>query len=194
GLAASSSTVARRFTFISFGPLAVFAGAAVVAIKPDLMTPVIEIFDSSLATKISSESGIERTRWNMSALQNVVDTFGLGAGLGSVRASSFLVAVPANLGIPGIFLFGLFLYKLMLGPQTRLAPSSPAAQVQAAARSACLALLIATSISSSSVDLGLMFFIFAGLACSPLVQTGPREGERIEGRFEPPQSKSGVHI
>lgn len=194
GLTASGSTVARRFTFISFGPLAVFAAAMIVAIRPDLLNPVFDIFDSSLATKMSSESGLERTRWNMSALQNVLDTFGLGAGLGSVRSSSFLVAVPANLGIPGVILFGLFLYKLLLGPQTKLAPHTLAAQVQAAARSACFATLLAASVSSSSVDLGLLFFIFAGLACSPIIPPAPEEEAAPEGQPRQATLTQGVRI
>jgi hypothetical protein len=89
----------NRAIFLSLGPLLVLAGATAVAIKPDLISPIVDTFDASITNKLGSASGVERTSWNMVGLRAFFETFGLGAGIGSVRTSSFLVGVLANLGI-----------------------------------------------------------------------------------------------
>ncbi|MEX0284247.1 MAG: hypothetical protein AB3N23_06520 [Paracoccaceae bacterium] len=60
--------------------------------------------DRSLLTKLESSSGIERMSWNAQAFKNFVDTGLMGAGLGSVRASNWLIATLGSLGLPGTFL------------------------------------------------------------------------------------------
>lgn len=42
--------------------------------------------------KSTSQSGIDRMRFNLEATKTFKATMGLGAGIGSVRASSFLLA------------------------------------------------------------------------------------------------------
>lgn len=158
----------RKFFFVSLAPIGALVVAILVAIRPDLLDPVTELFDSSIATKLTSASGQERMSWNLSGMSNFFGTFGLGAGLGSVRTSSFLVSVAASLGIFGIALFGAFFNRLFLSTEGRrwgrIDPESE--QVVAAARSSCFAILIGASLSLSTVDLGLLFHIMAGIACS----------------------------
>ncbi len=56
---------------------------------------------------------LSRVRSNIEALSIVRNTWGLGAGLGSNRASSYLLSMLSNIGIPGFFLFmTLFFYQL----------------------------------------------------------------------------------
>lgn len=116
--------------------------------------------------KLNSASGEERSAFNRLAIQNFFDTYGFGVGNGSVRASSFLVAVIANLGILGAVPFAIFMMNMFLGggKEDTLDPLSY--PIRAAAKSMCLAWLIAASISSSQVDLGLVFYTFAALACA----------------------------
>ncbi|MEO1321889.1 MAG: hypothetical protein AAFV59_02675, partial [Pseudomonadota bacterium] len=101
-------------------------------------------------------------------ISNFFSTFGLGVGLGSVRTSSFLVSIPANLGLIGVGLFGAFFYQLFFANSGQrwgqIDPESE--QIVAAARSSCFALLIAAAVSSSTMDLGLIFHIMAGIACA----------------------------
>jgi len=126
-----------------------------------------DIIDKTLLTKLSTDSGVTRVMWNNQAFTNFVETFGLGAGVGSVRASSFLAAVPGSIGIVGSLLYGAFLVTaLRPGPPNRYDPLAVA--VRRAARWACFALLIAASIAGSFIDLGLPFFIFAAMACGRL--------------------------
>ncbi|RYC29465.1 hypothetical protein D3273_23795 [Lichenibacterium minor] len=136
---------------------------ATVALSPSASSTVVDYLDVLLFDKAMSQSGLERASWNAAALQNFFDTDGFGAGLGSVRASSFLVAVPANLGLPGAILFAAFFWQALAraGGDT-----DPETDLRVAARNGCLGLLLAASISGALVDLGLQFYLFAGLACT----------------------------
>ncbi|NOJ43699.1 hypothetical protein [Bradyrhizobium australiense] len=122
-----------------------------------------ELLNTFVLNKMSTSSGIERSRWNSQAIQNFIDTFGFGAGNGSVRASSFPVAVIGSLGILGAASYAMFLLSIWFRKKNIVPSSVPAIQV--AARSACLAWLIAATTSAGFIDLGLPFFAFAALSC-----------------------------
>lgn len=49
-----------------------------VAIDSPIVTAVSEVINRTLTSKMSSDSGVERSAWNMQSLINFVDTFGLG--------------------------------------------------------------------------------------------------------------------
>ena len=157
----------RRYFIILLGPVSALLAAIAVAVRPDLLDPVTAIFDQSVTTKLASDSGVERMAWNMSGLRNIIETFGLGVGLGSVRVSSFLIALPANIGIIGSIFFGLFVWRVFTAGSMGLRQFGDAyLHIRAAARSGCFALLLAAAVSASSADIGLLFFLFAGLACA----------------------------
>ena len=162
----------RQGKFLLFGPIVVMAMVCLFAIRPELMTFLSEFFNSMVGEKITSDSGQERSSWNNYGLQTIVNTLGLGAGLGSVRTSSFLVGVPANIGILGAVLFGMFFLRLFRPGKARLATriDYESRQIAAAARSACFAVLIAASISAGTIDLGIMFFAYAGIANAAVFQ------------------------
>ena len=146
--------------FVVGAPLLVTVAACAVALDDGTASVLQDFFNTLLFDKASSQSGLERASWNAAALQNFLDTGGLGAGLGSVRASSFLVAVPASLGVAGCALFAAFFSCVFFGPP------GPDADLHAAARNGCLGLLLAGAVSGALVDLGLQFFILAGVACA----------------------------
>lgn len=87
----------------------------------------------------------------------------MGAGLGSVRASSWIMATLASLGIIGTSLFVLFIASVLYSPKTRRITDDRLIVVRAL-RSACIALLISANLTGATPDLGLFFFAFAGLA------------------------------
>jgi hypothetical protein len=123
------------------------------------------MLDNAVLDKLSSQSGIERGAWTQQALVNFFETYGLGGGTGSVRASSFPIAVLGNIGAFGALVYGGFMLALFCRRAGRWDNPYPAA-CQSAARWACLTLLIGASVAGSFVDLGLPFFIFAALACA----------------------------
>jgi hypothetical protein len=137
---------------------------------------VADLLNELVLNKMSSSSGIERSSWNTQAIENFLDTYGLGVGNGSVRASSFPIALLASLGFLGSVTYALFLLKMWF---RRRMPAPPAiAAAQTAARSACLAWLIAATTSGSFIDLGLPFFAIAALGCAESVgsRTRPSTG------------------
>ncbi|GEP03116.1 hypothetical protein [Methylobacterium oxalidis] len=129
---------------------------------PSVWTMVTGLFDATVSNKMSSQSGVERARWNAYALQSAIDTLGMGAGVGSVRASSFLVALVSNVGVVGTLLYGAFLTATVT--RSASVPEGGQEPVRAAARGACLATLLAATVTLGSIDLGLFFVIFAALA------------------------------
>jgi hypothetical protein len=125
---------------------------------------VANLLDTLVLNKMSTASGVERSNWNSQAIQNFLDTFGFGAGNGSVRASSFPIAVIGSLGIIGAITYARFLLTIWF-KQSKPAPPAVVA-AQTAARSACLAWLVTATVSGGFIDLGLPFFAFAALACA----------------------------
>lgn len=154
-----------RLGFVLAAPLLITAAVMALALHEPAWQTVTEMFDTTVLNKLSSDSGLERTRWTAQALVNLAETDGLGAGTGSVRASSFPVAVLGNIGVFGAFTYGAFLIVTLLNRRRRWADPFGAA-VQNAARYACAAQLAAASVSGSFIDLDLPFFVFAALACS----------------------------
>jgi hypothetical protein len=55
--------------------------------------------------KTESSSFDERSMWTIVSLRALIDTFGIGVGLGGTRASNSLVAVASNVGLVGVFLY-----------------------------------------------------------------------------------------
>ena len=167
---ASSGFRLNQSVFLSFAPILALVAAIIIATNPQLLDPITETFDNSLASKLQSSSGVERSSWNTAGIRVFFDTYGLGAGVGSVRTSSFFVAVLANLGLIGVALFGLFFWKLFRAhpEKTSQLASDESIQYAAAARAGCFASLIAGGVSSSGVDLGILFYVMAGMACASL--------------------------
>jgi hypothetical protein len=147
-------------------PIAIATCVLAIFLYEPLRDAVGDFLNAVLIEKSSSQSGMERSRYNLEAFQTLVATSGLGAGLGSVRASSFVLAVLSNLGLLGATTYGAFLC-LTLGPGTRDEADRVTCGIKTSARSAALSLLIASSFSGALVDLGLPFYVLAALAYAP---------------------------
>jgi hypothetical protein len=157
------ATPGRSTVLISaiIAPLFLFCLFLALALNDDAVAYAQDIINVTLIDKSSSQSGLERASWNVAAFNNFVDTYGLGAGLGSVRASSFVMAVLGNIGFVGFFVFVIFLL-LTLFP--RVPADLFVRDVNTSSRVACLSLLVAATVSGSLVDLGLTFYVFVALA------------------------------
>lgn len=158
-----AQSVSRRSAAILGGavvllPLVVFT--AVMAYETN--AEVRAFVDRSLLNKLESDSGVERMSWNLQALRNFVETGLIGAGLGSVRASNWLVASLATLGLVGTALYLAFIVSV-LRPRGPL-PAGPAGDVVLALRAACLALLLRALVVKATPNLEIIFFLLAGIA------------------------------
>jgi hypothetical protein len=157
----------QMLIFLACAPMLMALVVILICLNDASYAYVSNLLDTIVFSKMSSGSGIERSSWNSQAVQNFLDTFGFGVGNGSVRASSFAVAVIASLGFPGAITYGLFLLMVWFKKSTPALPVVSA--TQRAAKSACLAWVIAASASGGFIDLGLPFFAFAAIACGEIV-------------------------
>ena len=112
----TGSATPRQISFVGLTFLVVPILLLAAMLLSDLWSALANLFDATLVTKLKSPSGVERMLWNEQALVAFLDTVGWGAGVGSVRASSFIVALAAAVGLPGVFLFGAFLFRLWRAP------------------------------------------------------------------------------
>ncbi|HEY5956636.1 MAG TPA: hypothetical protein VIV60_08790 [Polyangiaceae bacterium] len=130
----------------------------VVAFAPAIVQRISEFFEYTVLNKLTSDSGLERSSWNRQAWQNFLDTYGVGVGLGSARASSFLLVLLSNLGVIGALTFIGFASEVLRNRE------SPDAYIGNASRHAALAALIVAGIADTVFDLGILFYLFAAAA------------------------------
>ena len=160
----------QMFFFLIGAPIVFAILGCAIALNEEASAYVYNLLDTTVFSKLSSSSGEERSSWNVQAWQVFVDTFGFGAGNGSMRTSSFPLAVIANLGVIGAGLFALFFAGIFFGGNNTGAHDSLEGAYRQAAKSACIAWLITATISGSLTDLGMPFFAFAAIAWKGLRQ------------------------
>ncbi|MCP3718783.1 hypothetical protein [Paraburkholderia sp. CNPSo 3281] len=135
----------------------------VIVFLPGVVKVLGDFVDAAILSKAGSDSGVERMGWNAQGITNFFETYGIGVGLGSIRASSFLVVLVGSLGVVGVVCYGMFLGKTLLVPVPAHCPFTERA-VCYAARHAMIATLIVASASLSVFELGTCFYIFAAAA------------------------------
>ena len=103
--------------------------------------------------------------WMAQGLRNLRDTAGLGVGLGSARASSFLVVLLSNLGLPGTLAYAAFVLAVLRSAGQPASAASPAeARVRVAALHAFVAALCPAMISGTVFERGPAFYLYAAAA------------------------------
>lgn len=155
----------RRSVAIAISSVLVACMAAIMLYASyEYVTTVQAFLDRALFNKLDGASGVERFSWNAQAFQNFLDTGLMGAGLGSVRGSSWIMATLASLGVIGSALYALFILNVLAPSRTVAAAQDPRWAVVRALQSACIALLISSTLTGATPDLGIFFFAFCGLA------------------------------
>ena len=160
--ASSASTKNAMYVIFSFPVIVVFI-VLLLAINQTLLVGLNEFLSTLIFDKAQSQSGLERSGWNAAALQNFLDTGFLGAGLGSVRASSFVLALLSNVGLPGTILFSFYLLSVFFSGMDN---DDGLYDVRLASKVGMLGLLMSSIVSGALVDLGFQFYLFAALACA----------------------------
>lgn len=140
----------------------------------ELIPAVGAYVDRALLDKLGTGSGVERMSWNRQALRNFIDTGFLGAGLGSVRASNWLLATLASLGLFGAWIHLWFLAGI--ARSVRRSGTGERAIVVRALGAGCLALFCRAMIVKATPNLELLFFAMAGMA------VGLARGAALENR------------
>jgi len=150
----------RQLTLLALGSLLLPLSVLGTILALDAIPWFYSFIDQIVFSKLDSQSGVERGSWNREALNVFWSTWWLGAGLGSVRASSFVVSTLATIGLPGALLMFAFLYSLF----TQKTPSSgPERAIVSGAKTGCIVMILHASVVASSPDLGLLFFSLAAI-------------------------------
>ncbi|MEL6361781.1 MAG: hypothetical protein AAFR21_11910 [Pseudomonadota bacterium] len=181
-LKTTSSLVLKGLSAEDLTAVFVSALAASIVILILFVEPVqlaaIDVLNSLFGEKLISDSGRERGAWNEQALRNFTETFGLGVGLGSARASSQILAVISNLGLIGFLLFVAFVFTLVHRRGYRYArffdkDALVNKQFASAAMAALVAEYSAQVISGTMVGPG-MILLTLGAAASGLWPNAPQ--------------------
>jgi hypothetical protein len=139
---------------------------AALLLDPGMLEPVERIFDALILNKASSASGMERAYWNETSLQSVLETAGLGVGLGSSRASSWPIAVLSQLGIAGAIMIALLVLELIRANRPQVAGDEDIRPIALSVRSSCLAGLLTAAIAGGAADPGINFFLGSAVVLS----------------------------
>ncbi|WP_342105385.1 hypothetical protein [Methylobacterium sp. SI9] len=161
-----SLVINRRSTrnatlFLFLGPFVVAFIVMAGALQESVWNAVQSIYQAAFSEKLTSDSGVERSSWNYQGLQNLFETNGLGVGVGSTRTSSWPLAVLASLGVIGTVTYFAFVLLFLLA---RPVGDARTQSFQKSIRLACVTQVVLGSIGSPFVDLGLLFFMCAGVS------------------------------
>ncbi|WP_099864364.1 O-antigen ligase family protein [Pararhizobium haloflavum] len=176
------SLVAKRFSqddvliVVTFTTGALLMLALVLSDRA-FFEPFVRLVDDMVFNKLSSDSGQERTYWNMKSLQAFADTGGLGIGFGSSRASSWPIAVISQLGAIGALMTAALALVIFRGlGKMRGAVDRQTEATVSAVRAASLAGMVAGSLISGTADPGMLFFIALAVIASTRARVRLRSG------------------
>lgn len=72
------------------------------------------VLTNMVLNKGATSSGVSRSYANWMALQTFLESAGIGVGVGSARASSFIATIMATMGVPGLLAFAAFAATLVI--------------------------------------------------------------------------------
>jgi hypothetical protein len=152
--------------------------------NPAVFTPFLELIDTIIFQKTSSDSFEERSMWTAVSLKALIDTWGLGVGMGGTRASNGLVAVFSNTGLVGGLLYYGFLIQTYLRRAAR--GDDEAAVILTAVRFYMPPVLIMGILAGTSADFGVMNACIYALAAAIAADLPARAGSRPASRHRQP--------
>jgi hypothetical protein len=153
----------RRPLLIYAVLVAMVPGTVGAAVLVQELVPIAgDFLDTTLFSKLQSHSGSTRMSWNLQALINLLDTYGLGAGIGSVRASGWVFACLGNLGLIGTAVYLWLVARILLVRLPMTAPRGAAALVPAL-QTASAAVVLQAAMLLPYPNLGMPFFAMAGV-------------------------------
>ncbi len=88
--------------------------AVVILYMAHFLDPLVKMIDEMVFQKTSTSSFEERSLWTAISWKALLDTYGLGVGLGATRASNGFVAIISNTGVLGaLFFYGFVLLSFL---------------------------------------------------------------------------------
>ncbi|MCF3935159.1 hypothetical protein L1787_17310 [Acuticoccus sp. M5D2P5] len=176
GLAAAALILAWQARWAVFGPyprgLALGFGlvlcllvalVCVILIATPLPDMIAKLFGEIILDKAESESGLERGAWAANGILAFGETYGLGAGVGSLRSNGLVSVILGSVGIPGLIALTAFIGSTFALPVT-LAAGTTARRVFLGTRAAAATQLAVMLTSGTVPDLGILFMLIAAAA------------------------------
>jgi hypothetical protein len=137
-------------------------GMGIAALNRHIVDQIVDLFQNAVLNKAQSSSGQERGYWNSQSIASLYDTWGLGVGFGSSRASSWIVALVSQTGLVGALLMAALVLRAAWPLKARRGDDMEMVALYGGVRGCVLAGIVAVSVSAGSADPGLVFF--TGLA------------------------------
>lgn len=130
---------------------------------PTIFTPIVNMVDVMVFQKSSSSSFEERGMWTQVSWDALVASNWLGVGIGSTRASNFVVAMFSNAGLLGGVFYFMFVVRCLLFKPAEVYDAQGQA-ISAACRWAFLPAFCATLTIGTTPDFGLFNAFLLGFA------------------------------
>jgi hypothetical protein len=161
-----------RSAAILFGTLiAIFL---VVAVIPDSITgPYFRLVDILLFQKTDSLSYIDRSHLTQVGIATVWASHGIGAGIGSLRTSSWYVNILASTGFFGVALLAVSLLNIALSRPRRI--DRPLHSLQTGLLLSLLPPSVMIGLAGTTPDPGVFVMSIFGLLANTSFVTFPRE-------------------
>ena len=136
----------------------------VVLVAPQILDHVAALFDTMVLRKTASLSYQERSMWTATSWQALLDSGGVGVGVGSTRSSSSAVGVASGTGLLGAVLYYAFVLQTLL---RRAAPGDGEGErLMSGVRWAFLPPFANSLLIGISADFGLLLAFLYGLAAA----------------------------
>ncbi|MEM0655817.1 hypothetical protein AAFL31_29025 [Klebsiella huaxiensis] len=121
-----SFLISLIFVFIFYGRRDIFIKTFMVIFLLFITCITYFVFSDWIldyaSQKSISDSGITRQASNISGIENLIDTYGFGVGVGSTRISSLIICIFANFGIVGAILLIAHVFSIIKRSTTQLSP------------------------------------------------------------------------
>ncbi len=142
---------------VSFLAIAISA----LLLVPVVMDSVSDILDRLVFSKQDSLSGRERGAWAAAGFDTFFQTWGLGAGVGSLRGNGIASVLLGSVGFPGTIAFLMFIFSAIGLPAT--GADRGTLRLFSAGRVCALTLLTAMLVSATTPDPTLLLMAVSGL-------------------------------
>jgi len=144
-------SMSRSFAhWFVIGTAVTAAFASVAMLATPASDVAADVLDRLVLSKSSSHSGLERSAWAKAGFDAFIQTWGLGAGAGSLRSNGLAAVLLGSVGLPGTLAFLGFLWR-SIGGGARFADAEDR-RVFYAARISAMTLLIAMLLAGTTPD------------------------------------------
>jgi hypothetical protein len=140
---------------------------------------VQKVLDELIFNKSTTLSGLERGAWAQSGFDAFFETWGLGAGAGSLRSNGMIAVLAGNVGVPGTIAFACFLW-FSIGTTPEFFDSD-ARRVYYSARVSALTVIVGMLLSGTVIDPTLFLITLAAMATA-----SAKRGVAVDRRLNVP--------